>query len=63
MARVLVEGRALVVVEEEKVHAVPERQGELMKIAMSAQGPEMESLVDPRFGPAAGFVVVDLGNW
>lgn len=30
-----------------------------MKIAVSSEGPGLDSQVDPRFGRAAGFVVVD----
>lgn len=30
-----------------------------MKIAVSSEGPELDSMVDPRFGRAAGFVLVD----
>ena len=30
-----------------------------MKIAVSAQGRDLDSALDPRFGRAAGFVVVD----
>lgn len=30
-----------------------------MKIAVSSEGPGLESAVDPRFGRAAGFVVVE----
>ena len=30
-----------------------------MKIAVSSEGPGLDALVDPRFGRAAGFVVVD----
>jgi len=30
-----------------------------MKIAISAQGKDLESLVDPRFGRAAGFIIYD----
>lgn len=30
-----------------------------MKIAVSSEGPGLESQVDPRFGRAAGFVVVE----
>ncbi|MHC1700424.1 MAG: NifB/NifX family molybdenum-iron cluster-binding protein [Humidesulfovibrio sp.] len=30
------------------------------KIAVTSEGPGMDSMVDPRFGRAAGFVVVDL---
>jgi len=31
----------------------------MMKIAVSSQGPGLDSQVDPRFGRAAGFVIVD----
>lgn len=30
-----------------------------MKIAVSSEGPGLDSMVDPRFGRAAGFVLVD----
>ena len=30
-----------------------------MKIAVSSEGPGLDSLVDPRFGRAAGFVLID----
>lgn len=30
------------------------------KIAVTSEGPSLDHLVDPRFGRAAGFVVVDL---
>ena len=33
-----------------------------MKIAVSSEGPGLESQVDPRFGRAAGFVIVDMEN-
>jgi predicted Fe-Mo cluster-binding NifX family protein len=32
----------------------------LSKIAITSEGPTLDDLVDPRFGRAAGFVVVDL---
>jgi predicted Fe-Mo cluster-binding NifX family protein len=32
----------------------------MKKIAVSSEGPSLEDQVDPRFGRAAGFVVVDL---
>lgn len=32
----------------------------MSKIAITSEGPGMDDLVDPRFGRAAGFVVVDL---
>ena len=31
-----------------------------MKVAISSEGPGLESLVDPRFGRAGGFVIVDM---
>jgi len=31
-----------------------------MKIAVSSNGPSLQDMVDPRFGRAAGFVIVDL---
>ena len=31
-----------------------------MKVAVSSEGPGLESMVDPRFGRAGGFVVVDM---
>ncbi len=36
-----------------------------MKVAISAQGNDMESLVDPRFGRAPWFIVIDVesGAW
>jgi predicted Fe-Mo cluster-binding NifX family protein len=34
-------------------------QGEIMKIAVSAQGPNLEAQVDPRFGRAPYFLLVD----
>ena len=30
------------------------------RIAVTSEGPSLDDLVDPRFGRAAGFVVVDL---
>ena len=30
-----------------------------MKIAITAQGPELDAAVDPRFGRAAYFLIVD----
>ena len=32
----------------------------MSKIAITSEGPALDDLVDPRFGRAAGFVVVDL---
>ncbi len=33
-----------------------------MKVAVSSEGPGLDAQVDPRFGRAAGFVVVDTDN-
>jgi predicted Fe-Mo cluster-binding NifX family protein len=33
-----------------------------MKIAVSAQGPDLNSLVDPRFGRAAHFIIYDTSS-
>ena len=38
-----------------------QKQGsEQMKVAVSSEGPGLESQVDPRFGRAGGFVIVDM---
>ena len=34
----------------------------MSKIAITSEGPGLDDLVDPRFGRAAGFVVVDVEN-
>lgn len=34
----------------------------ILKIAVTSEGPTLADLVDPRFGRAGGFVVVDLGS-
>jgi predicted Fe-Mo cluster-binding NifX family protein len=34
----------------------------MSKIAVTSEGPELDDLVDPRFGRAAGFVIVDLDS-
>jgi predicted Fe-Mo cluster-binding NifX family protein len=34
----------------------------MSKIAITSEGPTLDDMVDPRFGRAAGFVVVDLEN-
>ena len=67
VARAVVEGLALTVWEGDaavtRVVAEQENPGEeSMKIAISSQGPGLESRVDARFGRAAGFVVVDLAT-
>jgi len=40
--------------------AAPIRKTHMHIIAVSAEGPTLDALVDPRFGRAAGFVVVNL---
>jgi predicted DNA-binding protein (UPF0251 family)/predicted Fe-Mo cluster-binding NifX family protein len=42
--------------------ATPAKEMNMDKIAVSAEGPGLDSPVDPRFGRAAGFVVVDLAT-
>lgn len=34
----------------------------MARIAITSEGPELTDLVDPRFGRAAGFVIVDTDN-
>lgn len=34
----------------------------MMKIAVTSEGPQLDDQLDPRFGRAAGFVVVDLDS-
>jgi len=45
--------------------AQPQQSGAVMNtgvIAITSEGPGMDSMVDPRFGRATGFVVVDLAT-
>jgi len=38
----------------------PEKEGGMMeKVAVTSEGPAMDALIDPRFGRAAGFMLVD----
>jgi predicted Fe-Mo cluster-binding NifX family protein len=39
-----------------------QQKGVMMKIAISASGPDLEALVDPRFGRAPYFLIVDMDN-
>jgi len=39
---------------------VVKRENAMSKIAISSEGPTLEDMVDPRFGRAGGFVLVDL---
>lgn len=34
----------------------------MAKIAVSSEGPGLEDMVDPRFGRAGGFVIIDTGD-
>lgn len=38
---------------------IPKRKSNMHKIAVSSEGPTLDSPVDPRFGRAAGFVIID----
>lgn len=38
----------------------PKKEITMTKVAISAEGPTLEDLIDPRFGRAGGFVIVDL---
>ncbi len=69
VAEALVEGRALrieggtyTLARGEDTPAQPEPAEEVFmsKIAVTSEGPALTDRVDPRFGRAAGFVVVDL---
>lgn len=42
------------------VTAADKEKRQMQKIAVSSEGPTLEDAVDPRFGRAGGFVVVDL---
>lgn len=70
VAEALVNGHALhinggdyVMARSRRPEASPERpqpqEVSMEKIAISSEGPTLEDLVDPRFGRAAGFVIVD----
>lgn len=65
VAEALVEGRALRIEggrhELGKIiqHPTPKELG-MTKIAVTSEGPNLDDQVDPRFGRAGGFVVVDL---
>ncbi len=66
VAEALVRGRALRIAGGNyavRPEAAPFRNTEdvnMRKIAVTSDGPTLDSLLDPRFGRAAGFVVVDL---
>lgn len=69
VARALVEGLALHIANDAQVpcakynrdlFAVPSKDIAMTKIAITSEGPKLTDRVDPRFGRAGGFVVVDL---
>lgn len=66
MALALVTGRALRIEGGHYALAEPDhrttdaKENTMQKIAISSEGPTLDDLVDPRFGRAGGFVVVDL---
>ncbi|GAB7080165.1 DUF134 domain-containing protein [Megalodesulfovibrio paquesii] len=43
--------------------ATSAKEQSMQRIAVTADGPGLDGLVDPRFGRAAGFVVVDSATW
>ncbi|WP_301965054.1 NifB/NifX family molybdenum-iron cluster-binding protein, partial [uncultured Desulfovibrio sp.] len=66
VALALVTGRALRIEGGHYALAGPDprtagaKENTMQKIAISSEGPTLDDLVDPRFGRAGGFVVVDL---
>lgn len=63
-AEALVHGHALRIAQSANVRSKSHdisfpKEHKAMKIAVSSEGPGLESMVDPRFGRAAGFVLVD----
>ena len=66
VALALVTGRALRIEGGHYALAEPDqrtadaKENTMQKIAISSEGPTLDDLVDPRFGRAGGFVVVDL---
>ena len=66
VALALVTGRALRIEGGHYALAEPDqrtadaKENIMQKIAISSEGPTLDDLVDPRFGRAGGFVVVDL---
>ncbi len=67
VAKALVEGLALRIEGEDHLpQPQPDRPAarirklSMTKIAVTSEGPELTDMVDPRFGRAGGFVIVDL---
>jgi len=73
VARALTEGRALRIegghwavkpqCRKGSGQAPRNRETTMSKIAVTSEGPTLDSQIDPRFGRAAGFVVVDPATW
>jgi predicted Fe-Mo cluster-binding NifX family protein len=38
---------------------VTAKEFKMLKIAITSEGPPLEDLIDPRFGRAAGFIIID----
>ncbi|MBW2369574.1 MAG: DUF134 domain-containing protein [Deltaproteobacteria bacterium] len=55
-----VEGGDYAIINEPNIHEKPaEKEKNMNKVAVSSEGPTLDSSVDPRFGRAAGFMIVD----
>ena len=65
VADALIHGRALCieggtyVVDASGNDAAVSKERDMRRIAVSSEGPGLDSMVDPRFGRAGGFVIVD----
>ena len=61
VAEALVHGQALCITggDYKVLPATPCKQESAMRIAISSEGPTLDDMVDPRFGRAGGFVLVD----
>lgn len=65
VAEALVQGRALRIegghyeLHEEPDNKLTEEEPIMTKVAVTSEGPTLQDKMDPRFGRAAGFVVVD----
>lgn len=67
VARALVEGLALYIEDHQTSETLPTdplmvhtKELSMQKIAITSQGPTLTDQMDPRFGRAAGFVIVDV---
>lgn len=65
VAEALIHGRALRIdggtymIDKPCTDAAPSKEKDMKRIAISSEGPGLESMVDPRFGRAGGFVLVN----